>query len=70
MLGVGVAEIVQVLCVIGLECKSVLNILHVSYVLVIKMFQVVLMCYHMGVATTIILYLPAQAQNWLMPGLV
>ena len=44
MLGVGVAEIVQVVCVIGLKCKSVLHVLHVSYVLVIKRSQVVLIC--------------------------
>ena len=42
MLGVGVTEIVRVLCVIVLQCKSVLNVLHVRYVLVRKMFQVVL----------------------------
>ena len=44
MFGVGVAEIVQVVCVIGLECKYVLHVLHVRYVLVIKMLQVVPMC--------------------------
>ena len=36
-LGVGVAEIVQVVHVIVLECKSVLHVLHVRYVLVSKM---------------------------------
>ena len=44
MLGVGVAEIVTVFCVILLECKYVLHVLHVRYVLVIKMMQVVLVC--------------------------
>ena len=44
MLGVGVTEIVQVVCVILLERKSVLHVLHVRYVLVIKMLQVVSMC--------------------------
>ena len=34
MLGVGVTEIVQVVFVIVLECKSVLHVLHVRYVLV------------------------------------
>ena len=44
MLCVGVAEIVQVVCDILLECKSVLHVLHVRYVFVIKMLQVVSMC--------------------------
>ena len=44
VLGVGVAGIVQVVCVIGLEFKSILNILHVRYLLVIKWLQVVLIC--------------------------
>ena len=44
MLGDGVAEIVQVVCVIVLECKSVLYVLHVRYVMVSKMLQVVLIC--------------------------
>ena len=44
MLGVGVAKIVQVVCVIGLECKSGLHVLHVRYMLVIKMLQVVSIC--------------------------
>ena len=35
MLGVGIANIVQVVCVIVLEYKYVLNVLHVRYVLVI-----------------------------------
>ena len=43
MLGVGVTEIVQVACVIDLECKSVLHVLNVRYMLEIKMLQVVLM---------------------------
>ena len=51
-------------CVIVLECKSVLYVLHVRYVLVSKMLQVVLICYHMGVATPVILYLPEHAQHW------
>ena len=57
MLGVGVADIVQVVCVILLECKSVLHVLHVRYVLVIEMLQVFPMCWHMGVVTPAILYL-------------
>ena len=64
MVGVGVTEIVQVVCVIVLECKSVLHVLHVRYVLVSKMLQVVSICLHMGVVTPAILYLPAQAQHW------
>ena len=44
MLGVGIAEILQVVCIIVLECKYALHVLHVRYVLVIKMFQVVLIC--------------------------
>ena len=44
MLGVGVAEIVQVVYVIVLECKSVLHVLYVRSVLVSKMLQVVLIC--------------------------
>ena len=44
MLGVGITEIVQAVCVIGLECKSILHVLHVRYVLVFKMYKVVLMC--------------------------
>ena len=44
MLGVGVTDIVQVVCVIVLECKSVFHVLHVRYVLVSKMLQVVLIC--------------------------
>ena len=57
MLGVGVTEIVQVVCVIVLECKSVMHVLHVRYVLVIKTLKVVLICYHLGVVTPTILYL-------------
>ena len=41
MLGVGVAEILQVVCVIVLECKSVLHVLNVRYELAIEMLQVV-----------------------------
>ena len=44
MLGVDVAEIVQVVCAIFLECKSVLHVLHVRYMFVIKMLLVVSMC--------------------------
>ena len=44
MLGVDVAEIFQVVCLILLKCKSVLHVSHVRYVLVIKMLQVVLIC--------------------------
>ena len=44
MLGVGVADIVQVVCVILLECKSVFHVLHVRYVLVSKLSQVVPIC--------------------------
>ena len=44
MLGVGVADIVQVVCVIVLECKSVFRMLHFRYVFVIKMLQVVFIC--------------------------
>ena len=67
MLGVGIAETVQVVCVIVLECKSVLHEFHVRYVLEIKMLQVVSMCYHMGVVIPAIPYLPAQAQHWSKP---
>ena len=42
MLGVGVTEIIQLVCVIRSECKYVLYVLHVRYVLIIKMLQVVL----------------------------
>ena len=41
MLDVGVSDIVQVVCVIYLYCKSVLHVLHVRYVLVSKILQVV-----------------------------
>ena len=41
MLGVGATEIMQVVCIIVLECKSVLHMLHGRYVLVSKMLQVV-----------------------------
>ena len=44
MFGVGVAEIVQVICVIVLECKSVLHVLHVRYALLSKMLHVVSVC--------------------------
>ena len=44
MLGVGVPEILQVVCVILLECKSILHVLHVRYVLVSKMLKVVSVC--------------------------
>ena len=44
MLGVGVPEIVQVVYVIVLECKSILHVLHVRYMLLSKMLQVVLVC--------------------------
>ena len=57
VLGVGVAEIVQVVCVIVLKCKSVLHVLHIRYVLLIKMLQVVLIFYHMVVVTQVILYI-------------
>ena len=64
VLGVGVVKIVQVVCVIGLEFKSVLYLLHVRYVLIIKFLQVVFMCEHMVVVTPAILYLPVQDQHW------
>ena len=41
LLGVVVAEIVKVVCVIWLEVNSSLYVLHVRYVLVIKLLQVV-----------------------------
>ena len=41
MLCVSVTDIVQVVWAIGFECKSVLYVLRVSYVLVIKILQVV-----------------------------
>ena len=44
MLCVGVIEIVQVVCVILLDSKSVFHVLHVRYVLVSKMLQVVFIC--------------------------
>ena len=44
MLGTGVAEIVQVVRVIVLYCKSVLHVLYVRYVLETKTLQVVLIC--------------------------
>ena len=44
MLRVGVTEIVQLVFVTLLECKSVLHVLHVRYLLLINMFQVVYMC--------------------------
>ena len=57
MLGDGVAEIMQLVCVIMLYCKSVLNVLHVRYVLVSKMLQVVMISSHMGVVTPVILFM-------------
>ena len=44
MFGVGVTEIVNSVCVIVLECKSVLHVFNVRYVLVSKMLQVVPIC--------------------------
>ena len=44
MLGVGVAEIVHVVYVIVLECKSILYVLNVRYMLTSKMLQVFLIC--------------------------
>ena len=44
MLGVGVVEIVQVVCVIVLEPKSFLHVLNVRYVLLIKILHVVSIC--------------------------
>ena len=44
MLGFGVAEILQVVYVIVLECKFIMHVLHVRYVLVIKILQVVSTC--------------------------
>ena len=44
VLGVGITEILQVVCVIVLDCKYVFHVLHVRYVLVIEMLQVVSMC--------------------------
>ena len=41
MLCVGVTEIMQVVCIIVLECKSVLNVLPVSYALENKIMQAV-----------------------------
>ena len=67
MLGVVVVEIVQMLCVIVLECKFNFHALHASYVLVSKILQVVLICQHMGVLTPVILYLPAQDQHCFIP---
>ena len=63
MLGIGVAEIVQVVFVTVLECKYILHVLHVKYVLLIKMLQVVLICSYMGVVTPDILYLPVKSQQ-------
>ena len=37
VLGVGIVEIFQVVCDIVLYCKYVLRVLHIRYVLVIKM---------------------------------
>ena len=42
MAGVGVTEIVQVVCDIVLDRKYILHVLHVRYVLAIKILQVVL----------------------------
>ena len=39
MLDLGVVDIVHVVCVIGVELKSALHMLHVRYVLVIKWLQ-------------------------------
>ena len=44
MLCVGVIEIVQVVCVILLDKNSVFHVLHVRYVFVSKVLQVVLLC--------------------------
>ena len=44
MLDVGITEIVRGVCVIGLYCKSGFHVLHVRYVLVVKLLQVVFMC--------------------------
>ena len=44
MLCVGVTEILKVVRIIVLECKSVFHVLHVRYVLVSKMLQVVSIC--------------------------
>ena len=44
VLGVGDAEILLVVCVIGFECKSGLHVLNGGYVLVIKLLQMVSMC--------------------------
>ena len=44
MLCFGVADIVQVVFVLVLECKSVLHALNVRCVLVLKMLQVFSMC--------------------------
>ena len=41
MFGVGLPDIMQVVHVIVLECKSVLHVLHDRYVLVVKNFQLV-----------------------------
>ena len=57
MFGVGVTEIVNSVCVIVLECKSVLHVFNVRYVLVSKMLQVVSICKHIGVVVSETLYL-------------
>ena len=44
MVGVGAAEIVQVVSVIVLDCKSVLHVLNISYVLVSKILRLVSIC--------------------------
>ena len=44
MLGVGVAYKVHLICVIVLDCKYIFHVLHVRYVLVITMLQVVSIC--------------------------
>ena len=44
MLGVGITEIVQVVCVIVLDCKSVLHVLHVRYALSINILQAISIC--------------------------
>ena len=42
MLCVGVTEILKVVRIIVLECKSVFHVLYGRYVLIIKMLQVIL----------------------------
>ena len=78
MLGFGVAEIVQVVCVTLVECKSVLHVLHVRYVLVISVsnyisrrifFFTLFFCFRKQIFITSLSFFLYMSTGWYLPSI-